>query len=181
MDTLGLLELTSIAGGIEIVDAMLKVANVKLVFAKASCPGKYYIILNGKVADVEKAVALGVSRGGGFVVSSGVISRVHEQVIKAINGTAMPEKPLAIGVMEFFSVMSSIAAADTAVKAARVEIVDLRLGTGIGGKSFVVVTGDPASVNSAVEAASRPMLDSGMLVNKIVIANPRKELIESLL
>jgi microcompartment protein CcmL/EutN len=83
--------------------------------------------------------------------------------------------------MEFFSVMSSIAAADTAVKAARVEIVDLRLGTGIGGKSFVVVTGDPASVNSAVEAASRPMLDSGMLVNKIVIANPRKELIESLL
>jgi microcompartment protein CcmL/EutN len=180
MDTIGFLELSSIAGGIEIVDAMLKVARVDLVYAKASCPGKYYVLLSGKVSDVEKAIGLGVSMGGGFIVASTVIPRVHEQVIKAINGTSMPEKPAAIGVMEFYSVMSSIQAADIAVKSANVEILHIRLGTGIGGKSFVVLTGDPASIKSAIDSAIRPQLGSGMLVNKIVIPNPRKELVESL-
>ncbi|MDR2786310.1 MAG: BMC domain-containing protein [Treponema sp.] len=60
------------------------------------------------------------------------------------------------------------------------EIVDIRLGTGIGGKSFVVLTGDTAAVEAAVTSATRPQMDSGMLVNKIVIPNPRKELIASL-
>jgi microcompartment protein CcmL/EutN len=76
--------------------------------------------------------------------------------------------------------MSSILAADTAVKSANVELIDIRLGTGIGGKSFVVLTGDTAAVDAAVASAVRPQMDSGMLVNKIVIPNPRKELIASL-
>jgi microcompartment protein CcmL/EutN len=180
MDTIGFLELSSIAGGIEIADAMLKTARIDLLFAKASCPGKYYILVAGQVSNVERAVQKGVSMGRGFLVASLVLPRVHPQVIKAINQSAMPEKPAAIGVMEFYSVMSSIMAADAAVKSANVELIDIRLGTGIGGKSFVVLTGDTAAVDSAVASAIRPQLDSGMLVNKIVIPNPRKELIASL-
>jgi microcompartment protein CcmL/EutN len=174
------LELSSIAGGIEIADAMLKTAQVELIFAKASCPGKYYILLAGQVSNVEKAIQKGVYMGKGFVVGSLVLPRVHPQVVKAINQSAMPEKPAAIGVMEFYSVMSSIVAADTAVKAANVELIDIRLGTGIGGKSFVVLTGDTAAVDAAVASAVRTQMDSGMLVNKIVIPNPRKELLASL-
>ncbi|MDR2551587.1 MAG: BMC domain-containing protein [Treponema sp.] len=180
MDSIGFLELSSIAGGIEIADAMLKTAQVDLIFAKASCPGKYYILTSGQVSNVEKAVQKGVYMGKGFMVASLVLPRVHPQVIKAINQSVMPEKPAAIGVMEFYSVMSSIMAADTAVKSANVDLVDLRLGTGIGGKSFVVLTGDTAAVESAVASAVRPQMGSGMLVNKIVIPNPRKELIASL-
>jgi len=180
MDTIGFLELSSIAAGIEIADAMLKAANINLIYARASCPGKYYILIHGMVSDVEKAIARGTAMGGGFVVASLVLSRVHPQVVKAINASNMPEKVAAIGVMEFYSVMSSIHAADTAVKAAPVELVDLRLGTGIGGKSFVVITGETAAVNAAIETAIKPQLESGMLVNKIVIPNPRKELIATL-
>jgi microcompartment protein CcmL/EutN len=180
IDTIGFLELTSIAGGIEIADAMLKIAQVDLLFAKASCPGKYYILVAGQVSNVEKAIQKGVYMGKGFMVASLVLPRVHPQVIRAINQSTMPEKPAAIGVMEFYSVMSSILAADTAVKSANVEIIDIRLGTGIGGKSFVVLTGDTAAVDAAVASAVRPQMDSGMLVNKIVIPNPRKELIASL-
>jgi microcompartment protein CcmL/EutN len=180
MDTIGFLELTSIAGGIEIADAMLKTAQVDLLFAKASCPGKYYILVAGQVSNVEKAVQKGVYMARGFMVASLVLPRVHPQVVRAINQSSMPEKPAAIGVMEFYSVMSSILAADTAVKSANVEIIDIRLGTGIGGKSFVVLTGDTAAVDAAVASATRPQMDSGMLVNKIVIPNPRKELIASL-
>lgn len=109
-----------------------------------------------------------------------MIPKVHPQVISAINMSAMPGKIAAIGVMEFFSVASSLAAADTAAKSAVVELIDIRLGTGIGGKSFVVLTGETASVASAIEAAVQGQQESGMLVNKVVISNPRKELIASL-
>jgi microcompartment protein CcmL/EutN len=181
IDTIGFLELSSIAGGIEIADAMLKAANVDLVYAKASCPGKYYILISGNVASVEKSIAVGQGMGKGFLVASLVLSKVHPKVIEAINCPAMPEKPAGIGVMEFYSVTASILAADTAVKSANVELVDVRLGTGIGGKSFVVITGETASVNAAINTAVKGQADSGMLVNKIVLANPRPELLQSLL
>lgn len=38
MDTIGFLELNSIAKGIEVVDYMLKAADAKLIMARASCP-----------------------------------------------------------------------------------------------------------------------------------------------
>jgi len=129
---------------------------------------------------VENAIDRGQSIGKGFVVASLVLPRVHSQVIRAINMTSMPEKIAAIGVMEFFSVTSSVIAADTAVKSADVELIDLRLGTGIGGKSFVVLTGDTAAVTNAVDTSVNGQMDSGMLLNRIVIPNPRRELVESL-
>ena len=180
MDTIGFLELSSIAGGIEIADVMLKTGHVELLSAKASCPGKYYILIAGKVSDVEKSVQKGVSMGGGFIVASLVLPRVHPQVIQALNQSSMPEKTSAIGVMEFYSVTSSIIAADTSVKSANVQIVDMRLGTGLCGKSFVVITGDTAAVESAVTSVTHQQADSGMLVNKVVIPNPRKELLACL-
>jgi microcompartment protein CcmL/EutN len=180
VDTIGFIELTSIAEGINIVDQMLKVANIDLIYAKASCPGKYYALIAGKVADVKKAIKLGEDTGKGFVVASTVIPRVHQKVIEGINGTNMPDKVRAIGIMEFYTVVGSILAADTAVKTSNVDLVTLRLGTGLAGKSFFVVTGDPSACRDAVDAAAKGQMDSGVMVNKLVIANPRKELIESL-
>ncbi|MDR1649236.1 MAG: BMC domain-containing protein [Synergistaceae bacterium] len=180
MDTIGFMELSSIASGIEIADSMLKAANVKLIFAKASCPGKYYILLSGQIANVEKSIETGVAMGGGFVVSSLVLPKIHPKVFMAVNMAGMPEKAEAIGVMEFFSVTSSLIAADTAVKAAPVDLIDIRLGTGIGGKSFVVLSGDTSSVQSAVDAAAAVRAEEGMLVNKAVVSKPDKKLLSSL-
>ena len=45
IDTIGFLELNSIAKGLEAADAMLKKADVDLIFAKPGCPGKYYILV----------------------------------------------------------------------------------------------------------------------------------------
>ena len=47
---IGIVELKSIAKGIEATDAALKSAGVKLVSAHPSCPGKYEIILTGGIA-----------------------------------------------------------------------------------------------------------------------------------
>jgi microcompartment protein CcmL/EutN len=87
----------------------------------------------------------------------------------------------AIGVMEFFSVTASVYAADAAVKAADVDLIDVRLGTGIGGKSFVVLTGEVAAVREAIECGVTTENAKGMVVSKVVIPNPRKEIFDSLL
>ena len=125
MEAIGFLELNSIAKGIEAADFILKTAEVRMLSAKAGCPGKYYILFTGDVAAVKASLEAGKRTGGGHVVDECVIPRVHPQVIKAINMTAIPERYQAIGVMEFYSVTASVYAADAAVKAADVDLVDV--------------------------------------------------------
>jgi len=87
----------------------------------------------------------------------------------------------AVGVMEFYSVTASVYGADAAVKAADVELVDVRLGTGIGGKSFVVLTGEVAAVREAVACGVSTPNAEGMVLSSVVIPSPHPELLETLL
>lgn len=181
METIGFLEFNSIAKGIGAADFVLKAADVDLLFAKASCPGKYFILFSGEVAAVKASLDAGIVAGAHHVVDSVVIPRIHPQVIKAINLSVEPIEVGAIGVMEFFSVTASIYAADAAVKAADVSLMDVRLGTGIGGKSFVVLCGDVAAVSEAVKSATSLSSGNGLLISSVVIPNPCKEIFESLM
>ena len=180
MDTIGFLETTSIACGVEIADKMIKVSNIELIYARASCPGKYLILVAGDVSSVELSLKQGAQVGQGFVVNTALLPRIHPQVIHAIGSGTYVEKPNAIGVVEYFCVTSSLAAADAAVKAANVTLMDLRLGTGIGGKSYFVVAGEVSAVKNAVAAALENQRNTGLLLNSSVIANPKRELVESL-
>ena len=92
----------------------------------------------------------------------------------------VPERPNAVGILEYFSVTASIYGADAAVKAADVTLLEVRLGTGIGGKSFVILTGDVSAVKEGVEAGAAEAKDSGLLVSQVVIPSPNLELFESL-
>ena len=178
---IGFLELNSIAKGIEAADRILKTAETRLLFAKAGCPGKYYILFSGEVASVTSSLEAGKETGGAHVVDSVVIPSVHPMVISAINQAVEPVPVNALGVMEFFSVTASVYGADAAVKAADVELLDVRLGTGIGGKSFVVLTGEVAAVKASVEAGIHTENAEGMVVSSVVIPNPGKEIFESLM
>lgn len=181
METIGFLELNSIAKGIEAADIVLKTAAVNLVFSRSGCPGKYYLLFTGEVAAVQASLDAARTVGGSHVVDFCVIPRVHPQVIKAINMTSMPECMRAVGVMEFFSVTASVYSADAAVKTADVDLVDVRLGTGIGGKSFVILTGEVAAVSEAVKAGIHTPNAEGMLVSSVVIPSPHPELLQSLM
>ena len=181
MEAIGFLELNSIAKGIEAADFILKTAEVRMLSAKAGCPGKYYILFTGDVAAVKASLVAGKRTDGGHVVDECVIPRVHPQVIKAINMTAIPERYQAIGVMEFYSVTASVYAADAAVKAADVDLVDVRLGTGIGGKSFVVLTGEVAAVSESIKCGINTPNAEGMVISHVVIPSPHPELLSSLI
>lgn len=180
METIGFLELNSIAKGVEAADIILKTADVALIFAKAVCPGKYNILFTGEVAAVQSSMDAGIALAGGAMVDSVVIPRVHPQVIQAINQATVPGEVNAVGIMEFFSIASAVLAADAAVKAADVDLIDVRLGTGIGGKSFVVLTGEVAAVREAVRCGEAGGAEKGMLLGSVVIPSPRPEVFQSL-
>ena len=67
---LGLLELESIAAGIEVGDAMAKRAPVELLRAGTVHPGKYLVLVGGDVADVEEALEAGPLRNSPLSAST---------------------------------------------------------------------------------------------------------------
>ena len=86
-----------------------------------------------------------------------------------------------MGIIETFSISSLIVAADTAAKAGDVELIEIRPGMGIGGKSFVTLTGDVSSVKASVEAGVALASEKGMLVEQVVIPSPHHNLKQYLL
>ncbi|MDP4125728.1 MAG: BMC domain-containing protein [Bacillota bacterium] len=178
---IGLVEFSSIARGIEGADIMAKTADISILVAKTVCPGKYIVLVGGYVSAVQQSVRAGVELGSEIMVDYFVIPNVHPSILPAISGANLIDQVKAIGIIETFSVASSIEAADAAVKEGEVEPLRLHLAFGIGGKSYSIVTGEVAAVNSAVEAGSSVASAKGMLVKKVVIPRPAKQLIESLL
>jgi microcompartment protein CcmL/EutN len=180
-NSIGLLELTSIASGFLACDAMLKAANVQLVLSRSICSGKYMVMIRGDVAAVQASVAAGIAGTRFSVIDSFVIPNLHEAVFPAIAGSTKVETLEALGIVESFSVASLIEGADAAVKSANVELIEIRLAMAMGGKAFVSMTGDVAAVQSGVDAAAQVVGQKGMLVNKVVIPHPRPELLNEMI
>jgi len=180
-NSLGLIELSSIAAGYQVTDAMLKAANVSLVLARSICSGKYMVMVRGEVGAVEAAVASGRSAGNFAVIDSFVIPNLHESVFPAISGITKIEALEALGVLESFSVASLIEGADAAVKAAAVTLIEIRLAMALGGKAFVTLTGDVAAVQSAIDSGAAVVGAKGLLVNRVVIPSPRPELLNEMI
>lgn len=181
MEAIGILESNSIAKGMEAADAVLKAADTALLYAKPVCPGKYTILFYGDVAAVNASLDAGAAVIDAHLVDSVVIPRIHPQVIQAISLSTAPDGVNAVGVMEFFSVTAAVYAADAAAKAADVTLLDVRLGVGIGGKSFAVLTGEVAAVEEAVRCGMAAGEEKGLAVTSTVIPSPRKEIFDTLL
>lgn len=180
MNALGMIEVTSIPKGIEAGDAMLKAATVELISAQPICAGKYIVIITGEVAAVEESVAAGKTVAGQNLIDSMVISHVHPQVPKAINACNEIGTVAAIGVMEAFSLCAAVVAADAAVKAADVQLIDIRLGRGLGGKAFITLTGDVAAVRASVDAGAGKPECQGLMSESVVIPHPHPAMIQAL-
>lgn len=179
--SLGLIELSSISSGFLVTDTMLKAADVELLLARTICSGKYMVLVRGDVAAVNSAVDAGKVCGDFSVIDTFIIPNVHEDVFPAISGLTKIQQLGALGIIESFSVASLIEGADAMAKTANIKLMEVRLAMALGGKAFATCTGTVAAVTSAVEAGARAIGKKGMLVNKVVIPQPRQELLSEML
>jgi microcompartment protein CcmL/EutN len=177
---LGLMEFKTIPIAVYATDEMLKAAGVELMYAAPICPGKYITMVSGEVADVESSVKRGIAAGETFLVDSYVIPNVAEEVLPALTGTVNVPDIEAIGIIETIAAVSSIKVGDIVVKAARVNLLEIRLARGLGGKGEVFYTGELGAVEAAAKAALESVGNEGGIVSSVVIPRPSKALIAAI-
>ena len=173
--SVGLIELSSIAAGFAVADAMLKAGNVRLYLSRSICSGKYMVVVAGDASAVTSAVAAGAEAANGCLIDRFVLPSIHPDVLIALGRTSVAKPTGALGVLESFNVATLLRAADAAAKSAAVQLLEVRLAMALGGKAFFTMTGDVASVQTAVAAGRAVIAGAGMLVNAVVIPRPHPD------
>jgi microcompartment protein CcmL/EutN len=176
---LALLEFGSIATGIHAGDAMVKRGPVASIVAGTVHPGKYLVLVVGEVGAVEEAVAAGVAAGGPALLDRVLLPDVHPTVAEAVRGIRVGPAGEALGVIETHTVAATIEAADAAVKGATVDLIEVHLADGLGGKAYALFSGTVSDVEAAV-AIGIGRLAPGALVGSVVIPNLHGEMGENL-
>ncbi len=87
-EAIGMIETKGYVGSVEASDAMVKAANVRLVRTIPIGGGLITVLAQGDVGSVKAAVDAGSKAAGkiGELVSSHIIARPHEDLLKAFLG-----------------------------------------------------------------------------------------------
>lgn len=181
MNAIGVVECKNVSKGIVVTDEMLKSAGITLLSSGAVCPGKYVTVVGGELSAIHASVDKAEIVAEDALIDSFVIGNLGKNVLEAVSGAVEVTRKRSLGIIETFTAASAIEAADAAVKSGYIELIEVRLARGMGGKSFVTLTGDVSDVRAAVEAGAQLAADKGLLINTEVIANPHEELWDSIL
>ena len=151
---LALLEFSSIAAGIAAGDAMVKRAPVAAIQSGTVQPGFYLVMVAGDVASVGEAVEAGRETCTAELRDELFLPQIHPAVVAAIAGTRRQGFTDALGIIETQTVASAIHAADAGVKGTEVQLLQLRLADGLGGKGLLFFQGLVADVETAVDISA---------------------------
>ncbi len=191
---LGLLETTGYTPAMAALDVMKKAAGIRVQQAELNDFLGVVIKIVGPVADVSAAIAAGravAEQMQGRPVAS-VINRPDDEAWRGIHSSAefnpliqqdvvhnpqamttsdsTSSTPPALGFIETQGFTAVFEAIDTACKTAGVEVVGKeKLG---GGYVTVVIQGDVAAVNAAIDAGKAKVAGLGTLIAAHVIARP---------
>ena len=178
---IGMVECTTVATGFKAADDMAKAAEVELLQAEATCPGKFVILITGELSAVRASVDRAAKAYEDRIIDTFVLGNPHESIFPAIFGANPIDNPKALGVLETFSAPSIIVAADAAAKTSLVDLIELRIARGMCGKSFMFITGEIAAVSAAIERAQEEVSKSGWFLDSSIIPNPDPKLWESII
>ena len=161
---------------------MVKASPLGSIYTGTVHPGRYVIVVSGDTASVEVAVDTGSSVAGDTLVDLVFLPDVHPLVVDAI----ISEADLAdcrgdvLGVVETVTIAAVIDAADAGVKAATVDVPAVRLADGLGGKGYVLFSGDLAEVEAAVDAAVSRGQRTDTELRHVIIAQLHDEIRDNL-
>ena len=175
---IGMVELTTVSTGFKTADDMAKAADIDILQAEVTCPGKFVILVTGELSAVSASVDAVKYRYADKIMDTFVLGNPHESIFPAIYGTVHRENIEALGVLETYDVCALIVAADHAAKTAIVDLLELRLAKGMCGKSYMTLTGSVSAVQAAIDRAKAEAGDRGMFLDSSVIARPSEKLIK---
>lgn len=176
---IGLFEFDSVAAGIAAADAMVKRAPIGDLVTGSVQPGRYLVLVAGDVASVEESMEAGREMSGESLIAEIVLHDVHQGVAAALRGERVPGPVEALGVIETGSVAPLLAAADAGLKGAAVDLLEVNVADGLGGKAYLLFGGAVSDVEAAVSIGSS-RVDLSELVGAVVIPQLHEELGDNL-
>lgn len=176
---IGLLEFDSVAAGIVAADGMVKRAPIADLVAGSVQPGRYLVLVTGDVASVEESVVGGKEASGTALIAEVVLHDVHRGVVGALRGERIPGPVEALGIVETMSVAPLLAAADGGLKGAAVDLLEVNIADGLGGKAYLLFGGTVSDVEAAVSIAVGRMEERD-LVRAAVVPQLHEELGDNL-
>lgn len=177
---LGFVELSSIARGLYLTDTVLKKAPVQVIASQPVSSGKHVLLYMGNTAAVGESHAAAIEHADGTLVREVMIPAVHPGLAPFLD-SLWSEQPTrgaageAVGIVESLSLAGAVLAADRALKEARVFLCRMRLGQGIGGKAYFVLTGRQDEVEAALSAAGECLKRLESFCRVDLIARPQDE------
>ncbi len=175
-----LLEFESIAIGIRAGDAMAKRAPIRTLHAGTVHPGRYLVLAGGEVGDLEEAREAAWEAGRESLRDEIFLPDVAPAVVSALTGERRHRHEEALGVFETVSVPAVIRASDRAVKGALIDLLEIRLADGLGGKGYALFGGEVADVEAAIDLAEESLARRDLLVARVVIPQLHGEMAENL-
>jgi microcompartment protein CcmL/EutN len=154
---------------------MCKMASVKLAKAVELARGKYEILINGPVGEVESAMRAGREVLGKALVDEVLIRNVHQSVVAALDKRVPVEALGAVGVVETKDAIASVLGADAAAKAASVRLIEVKTVVP-GGKGYFTICGEVGDVRTAI-AAAVSVIKKESLVAHVVIPQADSQLV----
>jgi microcompartment protein CcmL/EutN len=176
---IGLLEFDSVAIGIAAADAMVKRAPIGDLVAGSVQPGRYLVLIAGDVASVEESMEAGREASAESLIAEIVLHDVHPGVSAALRGERIPGPVEALGVIETGSVAPLLAAADAGLKGAAVDLLEVHVADGLGGKAYLLFGGAVSDVEAAVSIGTN-RIEVDDLVEAVVIPQLHDELGDNL-
>lgn len=177
---IALIELNNIADGIKAADAMAKKAPIALIKTGTVSKGKFLILIGGAVAAVDESFREGLRVAGSAQIDSLILPDVHPRVVEALLNKKVKVEAESLGVMETVSIATNIQAADAAIKGAQVEIVEMRLGDGYGGKGYTLFNGKVEDVEAALDIATQIIASKNVDANTSIISQLDEGMIRQL-
>ncbi len=122
--------------------------------------GHWLIAFAGEVEPVELSFARALLRAGTAVVDSVLLPYAEPRLLPALqdggrDGTVrFPFPGDALGVVQTASPPTLLRAVDAALKGATVELVELRIAEGLGGRALATLWGNQHDVEAAIELAT---------------------------
>jgi len=173
-------EVSGIPRGLVCVDALVKKAPVRVMLTTPITPGKFLILFDGGVAEVEESVNEAERVAADQLIDRLFLPFAHPQLEPAAFGVVPPRPEGAIGLVETATACSGLRSADAALKAAPVTLAVLHLSAGIGGKCYYALAGELYDVEASVSAAADSLAGTERLLSTEVIARPHPEFLQAL-
>ncbi|WP_207695894.1 hypothetical protein DOK67_0002872 [Enterococcus sp. DIV0212c] len=181
-DSIGVIELKSMAKGMDALNELTKNYEVNIHLAKAICPGRYLILYTGVVGQIKQSEDFFKEQYKKEIIKTTAIFRVSPQIIHRLNRKQHIVGTLsAIGIVEVNSTVGLIKLCDTALKASAVELLEIKVTIGMAGKGYFLVNGEVGNVTTAIETVKQSSQMHKYSVNCTTISSPSEQFLQQVI